>query len=51
MVGGESGRPPDVTTSGATPEGQMKEQRCPLTVGHHHDQGAHAIRQEVTPLG
>jgi hypothetical protein len=29
----------------------MKEQRCPLTVGHHHDHGAHTGRQERTPLG
>jgi len=27
----------------------MKEQRCPLTVGHHHYQGAHAIRLELVP--
>jgi hypothetical protein len=32
-------------------EGEMKEQRCPLTVGHPHHQGAHAVRPQRVPLG
>lgn len=29
----------------------MKEQRCPLTVGHHHEHGALAIGQKGMSLG